>query len=139
MRGISLWEPWASAIYYGLKQNETRHWSVDFRGPLAICAAKTTLHRDFIFHPLVAKYFQAKGVYRRTQLFPGKCVATAELVDCRPTENLDLTAMERAFGNYEPGRFAWILHNIRPLAKPFDFKGKQGFFPVPDELIEAAR
>lgn len=30
------------------------------------------------------------------------------------------------FGVYAPGRFAWLLDNVRPLATPLPFKGGQG-------------
>lgn len=40
MRAITLWQPWASAVALGSKTIETRHWSTNYRGPLAIHAAK---------------------------------------------------------------------------------------------------
>lgn len=45
---------------------------------------------------------------------------------------------ERSFGNYAPGRFAWLLANVRPLPRPIPYLGSQGFFEVPDALIEHA-
>ena len=49
MRAISLWQPWATAIAVGVKQIETRHWKTDYRGPIAIHAAKrwTRDEREF--------------------------------------------------------------------------------------------
>ena len=44
------------------------------------------------------------------------------------------SSTERAFGN-DPGRFGWILEDVRPLAKPVPFRGAQGFFNVPDSLL----
>lgn len=40
MKGITLWQPWASAIACGVKTHETRSWKTRFRGPIAIHAAK---------------------------------------------------------------------------------------------------
>ena len=37
----------------------------------------------------------------------------------------DLTADERSFGNYEPGRYAWCLGNVRRLSKPVLAKGNR--------------
>jgi hypothetical protein len=37
---ISLWEPWATAMRLGLKNNETRSWWCGHRGWLAVQAAK---------------------------------------------------------------------------------------------------
>lgn len=39
-RVLTLWQPWASLIALGLKQYETRSWDVNYRGKLAIHAAK---------------------------------------------------------------------------------------------------
>lgn len=40
MRCISLWQPWASLVVFGYKIVETRHWSTDYTGYLAIHAAQ---------------------------------------------------------------------------------------------------
>jgi hypothetical protein len=40
-RAISLRQPWASLIVYGLKTVEIRTWQTDYRGPLLIHASKT--------------------------------------------------------------------------------------------------
>jgi hypothetical protein len=39
-------------------------------------------------------------------------------------------------GDYSQGRFAWFFERIRPLSEPVPFKAHQGFFNVPDELLE---
>lgn len=40
MKALSLWQPWASLMALGVKQNETRSWPTSHRGDLLICAAK---------------------------------------------------------------------------------------------------
>lgn len=40
MKALTLWQPWASLIALGVKTIETRGWSTNYRGPLAIHAAK---------------------------------------------------------------------------------------------------
>lgn len=40
MKALTLWQPWASLIALGIKRIETRSWSTNYRGPLAIHAAK---------------------------------------------------------------------------------------------------
>lgn len=141
MRAISLWEPWGTAIAKLLKRIETRGWSTDYRGRLAIHCAKTKDHADFIFDELAGPYFRAAGIFRRTQLSFGCIVATCELVEVVPTEVLThcglVTEQERIFGNYGEGRFGWKLANIVPLAAPIPFRGAQGFFNVPEELLAA--
>jgi hypothetical protein len=71
----------------------------------------------------------------------GAIVATCELVDCVqvlyewPRNQLVsqrsrhiLTDQERAFGDYTPGRFAWLLASVRPLPTPIPAKGALGLW-----------
>jgi len=67
----------------------------------------------------------------------GCIVATCTLMGCRRTEDVvhQITEIERIYGNYEIGRFAWFLTDIVALPEAIPFKGHQGFFHVPDELL----
>ena len=71
----------------------------------------------------------------------GAIVATCELLDCAwigydwPDNQLvsqrtqhHLTDQERAFGDYTPGRYAWLLANIRALETPIPCKGALGLW-----------
>ena len=135
MKAISLWQPWASAIALGHKHVETRHWSTKYRGTLAIHAAKR-------WEPDQREFASVERTLGRLpwRLPFGAIVAVCDLVDVRPTDELKFTvsAVERLYGNYEPGRFGWLLENIRPLAEPIGYRGGQGFFSVPDELLDQA-
>lgn len=127
MKAISLWQPYASAIPLGFKRVETRHWTTNYRGELAIHAAKKD---DKILRAVTRQ----GGL--PDDLPYGQVVAIVNLVGVVPIELLKgaVMPMEEYFGDYNPGRFGWILHNIRPV-KPFPFKGGQGFFNIPDELF----
>jgi hypothetical protein len=50
--------------------------------------------------------------------------------------NVILSEQERIFGDYSPGRFAWILQDIQRLEKPIPYRGAQGLFTVPDSILE---
>ncbi|MGH8326883.1 MAG: ASCH domain-containing protein [Steroidobacteraceae bacterium] len=131
MKAISLWQPWASAIPLGLKQIETRGWYTHYRGPLAIHAAKrwTPEQREFAFLEHIS------GRLLPTSLPLGALVATANMVECWRTDQMQVGEIERRYGNYAPGRFAWVLRDVVALPKPISWKGAQGFFNVPDELF----
>ena len=137
MRAISLWQPWASAIALGVKRVETRHWSTQYRGALAIHAARRWTHEQKSFA------FMEVSLGRLPNLLPlGAVVAVCRLADCVPTEDLmagriqyGINPVERIYGNYDPGRFGWLLEDIRPLPEPITFKGGQSFFTVPDDLF----
>lgn len=161
MKAISLWQPWASAIAFGSKRIETRSWKTSYRGPLAIHAAKRCVKGDLIH---LAAYWGWTGamwpVVRRDwyRVLPfGAIVAICQLIDCRPTgsftqEELDQRKYppafiviedakdlygwsERLLGDFSLGRYGWVLDDVRPVDSPIPFKGKQGFFDVPDELL----
>ena len=142
------------------KTIETRHWSTDYRGPIAIHAAKRRVLDELIYYSAAWNWngvfydlTHGKPDVKLWEALPfGAIVATATLVDCRPTESFTLGEIEtprrpegeksnlydwteRQMGNFEIGRFGWVLANIRALKEPVPFKGKQSFFPVPDELI----
>lgn len=135
MRAISLWQPWASAIPLGLKHVETRHWSTPYRGPLAIHAARRWDRQQREF----ASVERALG--RLPKRLPlGAIVAVAVLADVRRTDELktQVSAVERIYGDFSPGRFGWMLVEVRALAEPIPYLGRQGFFSVPDDLLQEA-
>lgn len=128
---ISLWQPWASMVAWGLKQYETRHWTTQHRGALLIHAAKRWTAEEKAYclrHPFSTAIRERLGGV--VSDFPfGSIIAVAELVSIHPTATLKgLTADERAVGNFAPGRFAWKLANVRELGKPIPVKGGQGLF-----------
>lgn len=133
MKAISLWQPWASAVALGHKKNETRGWATKYRGELAIHAAKRFGRDEGIFLGELI----AAGIKLPTALPLGCIVAVVRLVDVHPAEAVlpTIGAAERMLGNYAPGRFAWLFADIKPLPEPVPFKGAQGFFHVPDELL----
>lgn len=138
MKAISLWQPWASAIALGLKRIESRGWWTGYRGPLAIHAAKrwTADERDYAAH-----FARVTGRDELRAPPLGAIVATCVVTGCWRAEDLlpVISQLEEMFGNYAPGRFGWLLAEIVPLAQPIPFKGAQGFFDVPDELIGGVR
>ena len=133
MRAISLWQPWATAIAVGVKRVETRHWPTNHTGPLAIHAAKHWTISERRYTATARELWSLGGI----PLSFGAIVATCTLMGCRRTEDveLQLSEIERFYGNYAPGRFAWFLTDIVALSEPIPFKGHQGFFNVPDELL----
>lgn len=156
MKCISLWQPWATLIAIGAKRIETRGWSTDYRGPLAIHAAKKwtrKMHEMACSEPFVSVLAAAD-----IGSIPLGCiVAVGELVGVIRTEHLRgpqpidggvtvnsglhqwrVTDDEIAFGNYGAGRFAWLLADMKPLTVTVPFKGRQGLFEIPDKLLKGA-
>lgn len=44
---------------------------------------------------------------------------------------------EQPLGDFTPGRYAWLLDNVRPLATPVPTKGRRGLWTPDDELLDA--
>lgn len=136
MRCISVHEPWSSLIACGGKRYETRSWATKYRGDLAIHASKRWTAEQS------KEACQLFGVSDEAKLPPlplGAVLCVVELVDCIPTEDLlaanVISALEQRMGNFGPGRYGWLLANVRPLSLPFVTRGFQGLFDVPTELI----
>jgi len=120
MKAISLTQPWASLVALGHKKIETRSWTTRYRGPLAIHASKR--------FPPSARVFaiEEAGLDRLPKRLPlGAIIATATLKDIRKTEEVvnEISGLERRLGDYSPGRYAWMLEDIRVLPDPVPCKG----------------
>lgn len=124
MKTITILQPWASLIACGAKRIETRSWSTSHRGPLAIHAGRTVPSMEFFTPKVEAALWNEDTPF-------GKVIAIAELVDCVEMTNERIAAWrdrygydEIAFGHFEPGRYAWILANVRRV-EPVPAKGRQ--------------
>ena len=134
---------WATFIAKGWKTFETRDWRTDYRGPIAIHAAKTP-HREWERYFYDRKQTDLPDEIRRA-LPPiggyayGKVVAVADLTGCihiRPETYLMVPDLDVKMGNWHPGRYAWKLENVRPVHTPVLARGSQGLWnlePPPDE------
>lgn len=123
MRAISLWQPWAQLIIDGRKHYETRHWSTDYRGPLAIHAAKTLTQEIQI----AIKDFD----YERFNLPFGAVVGIVDLESVTKMSQEFIgkqTLIELASGNWEEGRYAWKMTLLEKYDPPIRATGRQGFW-----------
>jgi len=131
VKAISLWEPWAAAMALGWKKNETRHWATSYRGPLLIHAAK-----KIIPWPSIEIQALFDGIaFQPSDLHLGAILCKVSLTGCnkifihnRPK------GVERSLGDYTPGRYMWGTTDLQTF-KPISFRGSQGFFNVPDEIL----
>ena len=156
MRCLSLTQPYATLVSISAKTIETRSWKTNYRGPLAIHAAKgfpkwaKDICQGQPFRTclgLPEPYSKGLNSYgpswqgeidEMVRELPRGCVlATCKLVDCERTDlftsegygsGYRLTEQERAFGDYSPGRWAWVLEDVKPLAEPVPAKGMLGLW-----------
>lgn len=135
IKALSLWQPWATLMALGVKTVETRSWSTRYRGDLLICAAKTRHTQDEFWalcNPAIRRALEA--LPPGSDLPRGVALALVELVDVVPVEQVAADP----YGNFQPGRFAWVTRNLRPLPEPVPIVGRQGLFEVdlPAAVVE---
>jgi len=133
VKALTLRQPWASLVATGRKAVETRGWSTRYRGCLAIHAG---LARPSI-PPALRLALGEAGAWPPEDLPRGVVLAVVRLVDCRVIgadgrpEGCALDAAELAFGDYRPGRFAWLLEDVRALGVPVAARGALGLWEWP--------
>lgn len=130
MRALSLTQPFATLVAIGAKRVETRNWSTQYRGPLAIHAAKA--------FPAEMRALCRRPVFQRAlalldpdQLPLGQVIAIGRVADVRSTNSPSfmrtLSPTEIAFGDYRPDRFGWVLSGVRPIP-PVAARGMLGLW-----------
>lgn len=154
MKAITLTQPWATLVAVGAKKIETRSWATAYRGPLAIHAAKglgpvggkdglLTLCEQPPFHEVLrdAGDLLPRGAILATCNLAAiyRIPATTQhvsrrLPSCHPLASYPVVLPpfsddpERAFGDYTPGRYAWLLEDVQHLDTPIECKGALGLW-----------
>ena len=128
MKALTLTQPWAQLMADGRKHIETRSWKADWiKGQIiAIHAAKGWQAED--------REFASAWGYDPAALPRSAIVATVRVLDFMPASRTN-PGLERAFGNYGPGRWAWITELVRTLDEPIECRGALGLWEVPAEVI----
>lgn len=161
MKALTLTQPWAALIACGAKRIETRSWGTDFRGRIAIHAAKglgpVGGKRGFQeqcatppFDKALGKHLEDCGAmadaYSAAHAIPlGAIVATADLVNVQridmklraQVQAQTITPFEIEFGDYTSGRYAWFLENVLALPEPIYCNGALSLWDVPPEIMAA--
>jgi len=138
MKFLSVTQPFASLISLRLKKNETRSWYTSYRGPLGIHAAKgfPRWAIELCFTEPFASALRQAGIRTPGDLPRGVLLAKGILDDCQYIGRLmgvyafKIGEPELSFGDYTPGRYAWLLDGMEPLPEPIPYKGSLGLFEV---------
>lgn len=150
MKALSLIQPWATLVAVGAKRYETRSWSTPYRGPIAIHASKWLDAGGKIISKDVADYLALchqepfrsaltqNGIDRVRELPSGAIVAVARLVDVVHADTVVIDDLEREFGNFAPGRYAWKFADVRAIA-PIPHRGFPGLWDLPAAALAAVQ
>jgi len=152
MKALTLTQPWATLVAIGAKKIETRSWSTAYRGPLAIHAAKTFgVWKESGIRAMFEQFPEfetalGKHGWGLKELPRSAMVATCNLVAIVSTQYLakqqyhewtgpdgrvyrfDLTNDEYTFGDYAPGRYAWLLADVKQLPIAYSASGALGLW-----------
>lgn len=130
MKALTLTQPFATLIAIGAKKIETRSWRTDYRGPVAIHAAKglSKMSEDefvALCHSTPFLEHLAKAGYTASSLPRGAILCITSIDKCVSTCGMypRPVSPERDFGDYGPGRYAWYLGPVTVLPKPIPAKG----------------
>ncbi len=151
MIAISLWQPWASALFAPLqnpvplrvKMFETRSWELPAKYifvEVAIHAAKRdTIDEQAFWMDVVlshdemretyGKAFGALGIEKYSDLPRGAIIGHVVFGAPWKSELVRPSEIEAEWGNFWPGRWAWPTLEVQPQ-KPVPCVGRQGFFNV---------
>lgn len=132
MKVLTLTQPWASLVAIGAKKIETRSWNTNYRGPLAIHAAKGFPEeaKDHWYKMIFQVELFAGGYTGIDDLPLGMVIATCELVNVVRIDGHHIPRIEPelSFGNYSLGRFMWFLKGIVRLPEPIPARGSLGLW-----------
>ncbi|NMY32875.1 ASCH domain-containing protein [Pseudomonas sp. WS 5412] len=123
MKALSIRQPWAWLIIHGGKEIENRSWHTKFRGRFLVHAANGMTNNEFTMALL---YCSERGLPMpdRDDMQRGGIIGSVELVD----------SLDTSRSPWYMGQKGFLLRD--PKSLPFTpYKGRLGFFEVPDELV----
>ncbi len=123
---LAIRQPWAWAVCIGAKDIESRTWTTEYRGLLAIQASAA---RQGV-NALVKK---SKGKLHPDEMPCGAIIGVVELVEVVP--------MDEALENnaWATGLYCWRFAHGRCLEEPIAYKGALHLYELPDDVASNIR
>jgi hypothetical protein len=120
---LSLTEPYATLIKEKKKLIETRSFRTNYRGELYIHASSTTIPKCWYENT------ELMDLVKDISLNFGYIICKCKLIDCIYMDEdfvkeIKKNKQEYICGEYEVGRYAWILDSIELLKQPIKAKGQ---------------
>ena len=127
MKVLSIKEPYATLIMKNKKRIETRSFKTNYRGELYIHASASKITKKVRDNKEIMSLLDSQDFNY------GAIICKCNLVDCvymtkEYVNNIKNNHQEYICGDYQEGRYAWILEDITPLAKPIKAKGQLGIW-----------
>lgn len=137
MMALTLWQPWATLWLNGPKIHETRGRPFNYRGWLAVHAAKRKPNANELMPDLIATLEKREGINWRWRLPLGQLLGAVYVEDCSSTNVVTpIDGNDFVSGDWSAGRYAIrrSIDDVIKLDKPIDLIGRQGRFYLPDNL-----
>ncbi|MGE5456616.1 MAG: ASCH domain-containing protein [Ignavibacteriales bacterium] len=128
MKVLSLTEPYAALIKENIKKIETRSWKTNYRGEIYIHASLTPISKE------AKNNDKLMSLVNNMDLSFGNIICKCNLVDCIYMDKEFVEKIkqnnpaEYTCGEYEVGRYAWLLENVEPLKEVIASKGELGIW-----------
>jgi hypothetical protein len=119
VKALSLHQPWADLLVFGVKDVENRDWSTRHRGLLVIHAARTLDEAAMASVGHLVTRDPPRGVF----------VGTVEVHDC---------VRDSPSAWAWPQNWHWLVENAVLLSPPIPWRGMPGLFDVDDSVIVEA-
>lgn len=125
MKAITILQPYASLLVKGIKRYETRSWSTEYWGEMALHAGKAPYDAPAEVHDFVNAAMEIDSV---SELPMGYVLGAGNLVACHPIDDDFAAALdetELSLGDFSAGRYAWEFADIVEFEEPVRANGKQ--------------
>lgn len=133
-KGLSIVQPWATAIAFGGKDVENRTWQTHYRGPVAIHAGAKFCEEDLkrrvrqvrggLSKPVIEWITMGQKRYKfdsdEKPIILSHIVAIAMLTDCTKRR-------KSTWHSTDPDSWGWVLQGVVPI-KPIPKKGTLGLW-----------
>lgn len=133
MKALSIRQPWAWLICAGFKDIENREWGTKFRGRIYVHTGKSFDFDGFNYvclntHKLIVPARWDIEEWARLAVYPtlGAIIGEVDITGC----------VTESSSPWFVGKYGLLLANPILYAKPIPYKGRLGFFDVPDEIMK---
>lgn len=141
---LTMHQPWASLLIYGIKRIEGRSWLAPVRGRLWIHAASKVPDPETIkaVEEFYREIYKVHGIedIKFPENYPiSRLLGCVEVVGCITCEEVrnweELPEGVRLEGQTE---FCWLCEKPQRLIIPFEMRGQQGVYNLERKINEAA-
>ena len=131
MTCLTMHQPWASLLVYGIKRAEGRGWTTDFRGRLWIHAAAKEPTPELIasceehYREIYRLHGDSIAIDFPKHYPTSALVGCVDVVDVVPFQDLSAMHIPSSVEEEEMGSpFVFLCQNYRRLMLPFSLKGE---------------